>query len=295
MIRQSLWMLLATFLFAVVALFVKAASDFYSVWEIIFYRSLFGVALCAVILRRKHISIATVHPWRHLVRCAIGTTCITLGVYTLSVLPLGTAQAFSYSSPLWFCLFLSISAAFAGQKLEKPLLLAVAAGFAGVLLILRPDFPEEELVGALVGVLVGFTGGAADFMIRDLSRHAEPPERIVFYFTLTGTLAGLLASTITGFSPHTTTGILLIIGIGLAATCAQLCLTVGWTYGHPLLNSIYQFAGIPFAVIFGLIFFGESLDWISLSGIAIVTLSGMAASVLRIRSERRNLRTPSQG
>ena len=106
MIRQSLWMLLATFLFAVVALFVKAASDFYSVWEIIFYRSLFGVVLCAVILRKKHISIATVHPWRHLVRCAIGTTCITLGVYTLSVLPLGTAQAFSYSSPLWFCLFL---------------------------------------------------------------------------------------------------------------------------------------------------------------------------------------------
>ena len=42
MVRQSLWMLLATFLFAVVALLVKMASDFYSVWEIIFYRSIFG-------------------------------------------------------------------------------------------------------------------------------------------------------------------------------------------------------------------------------------------------------------
>lgn len=29
MVRQSLWMLLATFLFAVVALLVKMASDFY--------------------------------------------------------------------------------------------------------------------------------------------------------------------------------------------------------------------------------------------------------------------------
>ena len=77
MVRQSLWMLLATFLFAVVALLVKMASDFYSVWEIIFYRSLFGVALCGVILKQKHISLATTHPWRHLVRCAIGTTCIT--------------------------------------------------------------------------------------------------------------------------------------------------------------------------------------------------------------------------
>ena len=210
-----------------------------------------------------------------------------LGVYTLSVLPLGTAQTFTYSSPLWFCLFLSISAAFARQKLEKPLLFAVAVGFGGVLLILRPDFPEEELIGAFAGVLVGLTGGGADFMIRDLSRHAEPPERIVFYFTLTGTLAGLIASAVTGFSPHTLHGILLIIGIGAAATGAQLCLTIGWTYGHPLLNSVYQFAGIPFAVIFGLIFFGESLDFISLLGMAIVTLAGMTASVLRIQSERK--------
>lgn len=84
MVRQSLWMLLATFLFAVVALLVKMASDFYSVWEIIFYRSLFGVALCGVILRQKHISLATAHPWRHFIRYAIGTTCITLGVYTVS-------------------------------------------------------------------------------------------------------------------------------------------------------------------------------------------------------------------
>ena len=96
MVRQSLWMLLATFLFAVVALLVKMASDFYSVWEIIFYRSLFGVALCGVILKQKHISLATTHPWRHLVRCAIGTTCITLGVYTLSVLPLGTVLSLSF-------------------------------------------------------------------------------------------------------------------------------------------------------------------------------------------------------
>lgn len=293
MVRQSLWMLLATFLFAVVALLVKKASDFYSVWELIFYRSIFGVALCGFILKEKHISLETSHPWRHLIRCAIGTTCITLGVYTLSVLPLGTAQTFTYSSPLWFCLFLSISAAFARQKLEKPLLLAVAVGFGGVLLILRPDFPEEELIGALAGVLVGLTGGGADFMIRDLSRHAEPPERIVFYFTLTGTLAGLIASAVTGFSPHTLHGILLIIGIGIAATCAQLCLTIGWTYGHPLLNSVYQFAGIPFAVIFGLIFFGESLDFISLLGMAIVTLAGMTASVLRIQSERTDIQQSS--
>ena len=287
MALKSLWMLLATFFFALVALFTKMASDYYNVWEIIFFRSLFGVALCLTVLKKKHVSLATRHPWRHVVRCAIGTGCITLGVYVLSILPLGTAQTFAYTGPLWFCLFLAAAARLSGERLEKPLLAAVAAGFAGVLLILRPDFPGSALTGALLGVLVGCLGGAADFMIRDLSRHQEPPERIVFYFTLCGTATGLAGSLATGFSPHAAEGVALLLGIGAAATAAQLSLTTGWTYGHPLLNSVYQFAGIPFAVILGFFVFGERLDAVTLGGIIVVTGAGITATVLRLTAEKR--------
>lgn len=284
---KSLWMLLATFLFALVALFTKMAADYFTVWEIIFFRSLFGAALCIVLLKRRRVPLGTRHPWRHLVRCAVGTCCITLGVYVLKILPLGTAQTFAYTGPLWFCLFLALASRLAGDRLEKPLLAAVAAGFAGVLLILRPDLPGSALTGTLLGVLLGSLGGGADFMIRDLSRHQEPPEWIVFYFTLCGTVTGLIGSIATGFSTPAAEGVMLLLGIGAAATGAQLSLTTGWSCGHPLLNSVYQFAGIPFAVILGFFIFGERFDAVTLCGIAVVTGAGMTATVLRLAAERR--------
>ena len=76
---KSLWMLVATLLFTLMAAATKAAATHYGIFEIIFYRSLFGVALCFILLKRSGQTIKTTYPWRHLLRCAIGTTCITLG------------------------------------------------------------------------------------------------------------------------------------------------------------------------------------------------------------------------
>lgn len=283
---KSAWMLLAALLFAAMAALIKIAVQYYSVFEIIFYRSLFGAALCFMLMKRARVSIGTKHPWRHLVRCAIGTTCISLGVYILGAMPIAHAQALNYTSPLWFCLFLSIAMAAAKEKLDLPLLGIVFIGFAGILLILRPDASSISPLAAAAGVLAGLTGGAADFMIRNLSQHKEPSERIVFYFTCAGTLFGLAASAAFGFSPHTAAGAALLIGIGLAATIAQLSLTAAWAGGHPVLNSILQFSGIPFAVLIGSMFFDEKIDALTLAGIAVVAAAGISSCVILQRKRR---------
>ncbi|MDO5532328.1 DMT family transporter [Sutterella sp.] len=287
MLRSSLWILFSTFLFAVMAVFTKYATASLTVWEILFFRSLCGVILCAAVMHRRRIPFATPHPWRFLLRCVLGTTGITLGVFAIKLLPLATAQTFNYASPLWFCLFLSLAAAMKGERLERPLLAAVAAGFAGVLIILRPDLPAGTAAGAVIGILTGIFSGAADFMIRDLSQRREPAERIVFWFALTGTVTGLAVSAATGFSEVTLENALLLFGIGVTGALALLVFTIGWTKGHPLLNAVFQFTGIPFAVLFGLILFGEMPDGIAFIGIALVALAGLAASLVRMKSEKR--------
>ncbi|MDO5532327.1 DMT family transporter [Sutterella sp.] len=291
MVRLSFLILLSTFLFAVMAVLMKFATVSLTVWEILLFRSLFGIVFCGTILRRRHLTPLTSHPWKYLLRCILGTGGFTLGVFALKYLPLGTAQAFRNASPLWFCLFLSIAAALQGERLEHKLLLAVAAGFAGVLLILRPDIPTEATTGALIGVLAGLTSGAADYMIRNLSQEKEPPERIVFYFMLSGTLTGLAVCLVNGFSDYTWESVLLLLGIGLMGTLGQLIFTSGWTRGHPLLNAVFQFTGIPFAVLFGFILFGERPDGIALLGITLVTLAGLSASIIRRRAELRTRET----
>ena len=284
---KSLWMLVATLLFTLMAAATKAAAVHYGIFEIIFYRSLFGVALCFFLLKRHGQTLRTAYPWRHLLRCAIGTTCITLGVYILAVMPIATAQTLNYTSPLWFCLFLSIGFWLTRTPIDFKLLSAVAVGFGGVLLILRPDFGIANGFDAAMGILTGLTGGAADFMIRHLSQLHEPRERIVFYFTLSGTIVGGLVTACLGFASHTPAGLWLLVTIALTGTFAQLALTAAWSGGHPILNAVFQFSGIPFALLLGVLLFAERPDALSLVGIAIVTIAGIAASLLRIQSEHK--------
>ena len=51
--RQSLWMILAAFAFSAMGVCVKLASAHYSTGEIVFYRSIIGVALMGAILREE--------------------------------------------------------------------------------------------------------------------------------------------------------------------------------------------------------------------------------------------------
>lgn len=287
MFRQSLWMLTASLLFALVAVSIKYAVDLYSTFEFLFYRSIAGTATCLYLLQKSGGTLKTSHPLRHLIRCAIGTSCLCLSIYILKGLPIATAQALQYTSPLWFCLFLVLAGMAEKEKVSRSLLVAVLIGFVGIVTILRPDFSGQDAFFAVMGILTGLTGGGADFMIRDLGRHQEPKERIIFYFTLSGTLVGLLATlATTGFHSHTFEGIAALSALMICGTLGQFALTQAWTFGHPILNSIFQFSGIPFAILFGYLCFDEYLDGMTILGILIVMLSGIAASVIRIRSER---------
>ena len=103
-VRESCWMLVSAFLFALMALFAKLSTAYYGVMEIIFYRSVLGVLFVGAQMAARHISFRPHFVSHHIARCLVGTLSISLGVYVLGVLPLGTAQTLAYTSPLFFSL-----------------------------------------------------------------------------------------------------------------------------------------------------------------------------------------------
>ena len=250
MVKASFWMLVGIFLFTFTAALAKImASEGFGVWEIVFWRSIVGCLFCAAVMRRKGISLKTRYPVRYVVRCTVGTVSIALSVYTLTVMPIATAQTLTNTGPLWFCVFLAIAALFTAYRLDKVVLLAVLAGFGGVLLILRPDVSQGiTMTAAVAGVLSGFTSGGADFMIRHLTHKGEPGERIVFYIMLAGSVTGFLLAFGDGWHDVTPLSIALILGVGFSATFAQIATTYAWAKGHALVNAVFSFAGIPFAL-----------------------------------------------
>lgn len=290
MIRSNLLhsgsMLLGVLCFALAAALMKFAAESFSVYEIIFYRSLLGIVLTYMLVRRAQISIKPSRPWAYFFRCLCGTTCILLNVYAVWKLPLGTAQTLNYTAPLFFAVFLLIESIYLHQSLSKSLLTATVFGFLGILLIARPDIDPNLALPMAVGLFAGACGAGGDWYIRYLTHRGEPGLRVVFYFVLSGTVAGFIGACLDGFHPMDTIGALELIGIGFFGTIGQYAITHAWKNGVAILNCVYQYFGVIFALIIGTLCFNDSLDTLTLSGIAIVCLSGIFASLMTRKLEQ---------
>jgi len=296
---QSLWMLVAAALFAVMGACVKLAAARYQIAEIVFYRALTGVVALAVYAIATSRPLGTPIPWTHFGRGAVGTAALTLWFYAVSVLPLGTATALAYTSSLFLAAMVLGAALRAGRRLNPLLLATVLAGFAGVLLVLRPSFSAEQWAGTIAGLLCGLLSATAYMYVRDLSRRGEPEWLIVFYFSLAALVLGLAASLVTGFTPHTAVGALQLAAVGISALLAQLAMTRAYARGSALANASLQYSTIVFAALIGMALFGDSIAAVAWAGMAIVIGSGALASWLAQRpraaaGEQRSARKESE-
>ena len=285
---KSLWMLSASFFFSLMAVFVKmGASDFGSL-ELIFYRSIAGVALLYTFIRMKGYSIKTPHLWGHFKRSFIGTVSMSIWFFSLTMLPIGTSMTLNYTSPLFMALFVFIVSLYRKEPIQWGLMATIALGFLGVILVFQPSLGAGQEFGALLALTSGFLGSIAYWQIKELGQLKEPSWRIVFYFTIFGTLYGLLGCLLFegGLSPITTDNVWYLLGIAICATLAQCSLTMAFGQGNLLLSSCLQFSAIVVAEIMGVIFFSDPISLMTSVGILVIMIAGVASTVLTKKANK---------
>ncbi len=285
---KSLWMLSASFFFSLMAVFVKmGASDFGSL-ELIFYRSIAGVALLYTFIRMKGYSIKTPHLWGHFKRSFIGTVSMSIWFFSLTMLPIGTSMTLNYTSPLFMALFVFIVSLYRKEPIQWGLMATIALGFLGVILVFQPSLGAGQEFGALLALTSGFLGSIAYWQIKELGQLNEPSWRIVFYFTIFGTLYGLLGCLLFegGLSPITTDNVWYLLGIAICATLAQCSLTMAFGQGNLLLSSCLQFSAIVVAEIMGVIFFSDPISLMTSVGILVIMIAGVASTVLTKKANK---------
>jgi drug/metabolite transporter (DMT)-like permease len=170
--------------------------------------------------------------------------------------------------------------------------LTVLLGFAGVVLILKPDVGNSQGFGGLVGLLSGLSAAFAYMQVVALSRIGEPEARTVFYFALGSAVAGglgtLLPGNATPLAEWTLGHALWLLPIGVLAALGQLCMTRAYasakTQSGTLLVANLQYSGIVFAAVYSVLLFGDRIDATGWGGMAMIVASGIAATVLRQRS-----------
>src|ERR1700722_8684342 len=117
---QSLWMLLASLLFALMGVCVKLASSVYTTSEIVMYRGLFGVVFLFVLARVNGTSLKTAMPLRHFGRGMVGVLALWTWFYTIGKLPLAMANTLAYMSPIWIAAILYVSNWWRGRASFAP-------------------------------------------------------------------------------------------------------------------------------------------------------------------------------
>lgn len=276
-------MLVAAVLFAFMGAIVKVAIQHYAVLEIVFYRSLIGMLALYAFVRWRGETLATPVARTHLARGAVGTAALALWFYATGALPLGTALTLNYTSPI-FLAALSIGFALrAGESIDWKLVGAIAIGFLGVILLLQPTVDATQALAAAAGLVSGVLSAIAYWYVRTLGRLGEPEWRTVFYFTLSGTVLGLIGTLINGFSTHDARGIAMLLAIGISATLAQLAMTRAYAYGHTLVVANLQFVAVVVASLLGIALFGDHIPLIGWIGIAVIIASGVLSTALVAR------------
>jgi drug/metabolite transporter (DMT)-like permease len=271
---QSLWMLVASLLFACMGVCVKLAAETHSAVEITFYRSFISLLIMFVLVRLRGVRLATPH-WRwQISRGVVGFSALFAYFYAITLLPLATAVTLNYTSAI----FLAIYLALAGMRLRGGILGALVIGLVGVALLLKPTLHAEQLVAGLIGLGSGVLAGMAYFSVRELGARGEPEVRTVFYFSLVSSACAALWLLFSELHAVDLRSGLLLLGVASFATVAQLAMTRAYTRGKTLLSATLAYSTVIFSSLFGALFWGEVLDAVAWFAIGLIILSGIVAT-----------------
>jgi S-adenosylmethionine uptake transporter len=288
---QALWMLLGAAFFSTMGVCIKFASAHFNSAELVFYRGAIGILFLSALARQQKVSLRTQYPWMHVWRTIIGGLSLSAWFYAIAHLPLATAMTLNYMSSVWVAAFLVGGALINWQPQEGkspwsqgPLALTVIAGFAGVVMLLRPTMEQNQIFAGLIGLLSGFTAAFAYMQVMALGRIGEPETRTVFYFA-TGTLvAGAIGMGFAGVSEWDWEFAIWLIPVGVFASLGQLCMTRAYSQGATLVVANLQYSGIVFAALYSLFLFGDDIPMLGWAGMALIVASGIAATLLRARA-----------
>lgn len=267
------YVIAASAAFAAMGVCVRLAASDLPNSMIVFLRNCFGLLFLIPWLLQRRVSIKTQYFHKHLFRSVIGLSAMYCFFFTIPRLPLSEAMLLNYSVPLFTPL---IAWLLMKERTDRTTLLAIIAGFVGVLLILQPGTAKWELA-ALTGVGSGLLAAVALTSIRAMS-NTEPPARIVFWFAVISIcISGIPAAL--SWQPLTAEQWQLFVLLGLLATSGQLLISKGYQQANAPQVSLFTYSAPLWGGLFAGLMWGEKPALASIAGMVIVVAAGVTVTL----------------
>ena len=282
-LRGALLMAAAMAAFAVEDMFVKSLTRTMPVGQVLILFGLGGMAIFAAMARRRGDPVFSpaLRSRALILRSAFEVGGRVFYTLAIALTPLSTASAILQATPL------AVAAGAAlvfHEKVGWRRWAAIAAGFAGVLLILRPGLGGFE-AASLLAVL-----GTLGFAGRDLATRAAPKTMsnaqlgVIGFAMLVVAGAPMLAWTGGAVWPDPP-GLAMLAGAVVAGVLAYGALTGAMRVGELSAVAPFRYTRLVFAMALGVLVFGERPDALTIIGSVIVVGSGLV-TILRARRQR---------
>lgn len=280
-LKAALWMIGSIASFSSMAVAGRELSSELDTFEIMMYRSLFGV----VIVLSVAAFVGTLHQINrgdmklHLVRNLAHFTGQNLWFYAVTAIPLAQVFALEFTSPLWVIV---LSPLILGEKLTRTRAIAAVMGFIGILIVARPD-----IAGINAGVITAAASAiffALSIMFTKRLTRTQSITCILFYLTTMQLVFGLIAAGYDGdIAVPSAEGLKLVMLIGAAGLLAHFCLTTALSLAAATVVVPIDFIRLPAIAVVGMALYGEALDLWVFAGAVII----FAGNYYNILSETR--------
>ncbi len=258
--RGIFWMIVSSIAFASMWVMIRFASHDVHAFVIVFFRNLFGTLVLVPMMLRNQGLMKISRLKANLRRATSGFIATTGTFYAVSHAPLATALSINYTAPL----FATVAAVlFLGEKIHARRVAALIAGFAGMLIVVRPGaLPLTP--GVLAAMLSAVSTAFSIIAIRQLVASDDSRSVAAWTFILM-TPPSLVLALFYWTPPPASVWPLLFI-IGCVAAVGQLAMNRAFALAEASAVLPYDFVRFGLVTVFGITIFGERLDAMTILG-----------------------------
>ncbi|MGB0848206.1 MAG: DMT family transporter [Thiolinea sp.] len=254
--------------------FFKHLSGTFSTNQILITSGIFGTLFFAAISLRKGHKLFSPHIWTRitLLRMLGEAIASVAFIKALSLVPLPTVAAVFQVTPL----ALTMGAAlFLGEQVGWRRWLAIAIGFIGVMLIIKPGVGTFD--PSILWVIIAVLGTVTRDLITRIIPDQISSSIISFQAFLAATLIAALLLIVT---PDTLIAVsaqqsVLFAGAIIFGIAGYYAIVAAMRVGDAAVVAPFRYTRLLFSMITGMLIFGEQLDRLSLLGAAVIITTGL--------------------
>lgn len=249
---------------------VKGLSD-YNVFQIVFFATLFGYVPFSIarIIEGKPVSLKPVNPGLLTFRAVLHVACLSLAFFAFTKLPMVEAYVLLFCTPL---LISVLAIWFLNEKIAIVRWLAIFMGLVGVLIVLRPS-PETISIGHAAAFGSAACGAGSAVISRKISASENMATMILFPLLANILVAGSALYFV--YQPMPLSDLAIMFLVGVLGLLGQYFVLRGYRGAPAAFVAPMQYSQIVWAILFGYVFFGETVDRWVLLGSSITVLSGV--------------------